>query len=98
MRAKAYRVIATQRAKPMRGYHTAILLANVRRGLAASASEQPAKQRKVKHETYQNWAEQYDRECQAVTWLARRSGGSVTLPSGNTIDSSSLQDIVTDIC
>ena len=47
----------------------AILLANVRRGLAASASEQPAKQRKVKHETYQKWVEQYDRECQAVTWL-----------------------------
>ena len=54
---------------PMRGYHMAILLANVRHGLAASASEQPAKQRKVKHETYQKWVEQYNRECQAVLWL-----------------------------
>ena len=36
---------------------------------SASASEQPAKRRKVKHETYQKWVKQYDRECQTVTWL-----------------------------
>ena len=39
------------------------------RSLSASASEEPAKRRKVKHETYQKWVRQYDRECQTVTWL-----------------------------
>jgi hypothetical protein len=45
----------------------------MKRSLAASASasggDQPAKRRKVKHETYQKWVRQYDRECQTVTWL-----------------------------
>ena len=41
----------------------------MKRSLAASASEQPVKRRKVKHETYQKWVGQYDRECRAVTWL-----------------------------
>ena len=36
---------------------------------SAIASEQPAKLRKVKHETYQKWVKEYDRECQTVTWL-----------------------------
>ena len=39
------------------------------RSLSASASEEPAKRRKVKHETYRKWVRQYDRECQTVTWL-----------------------------
>ena len=41
----------------------------MKRSLAAFASEQPAKQRKVKHNTYQKWERQYDCEFQTVTWL-----------------------------
>ena len=41
----------------------------IKRSLAASASEQPAKQRKVKHETYLKWVGQYDRKCQTVAWV-----------------------------
>ena len=41
----------------------------MKRSLAASASEQPAKQRKVKHEMYQKWVRQYNHECQTVTCL-----------------------------
>ena len=36
---------------------------------ATSTSEQPAKQRKVKHETYQKWVRKHNRECQTVMWL-----------------------------
>ena len=39
-----------------------------------SASEQSAKRRKVKHETYQKWVKHYDRECQTVTWLDCETG------------------------
>ena len=34
-----------------------------------SASEQPAKRRKVKLETYKKWVKQYDSEFQTVSWL-----------------------------
>ena len=36
---------------------------------ATSAGTSGAKRRKVKHDTYQKWLKQYDRECQTVTWL-----------------------------
>ena len=36
---------------------------------SGSGSELPAKRRKVKHETYQKWVKEYDRDCQTVTWL-----------------------------
>ena len=35
----------------------------------ASSSEAGAKRKKVKHDTYQKWLREYDRECQTVTWL-----------------------------
>ena len=41
---------------------------------SASRSELPAKRRKVKHETYQKWVRQYDRDCQTVTWLDCETG------------------------
>jgi len=37
--------------------------------LAASASEQPVKESEARKKTYHKWVEQYDRECQVVTWL-----------------------------
>lgn len=46
----------------------------MKRILAASASEQPVKWRKVKHKTYKKWVRQYDRECQTVTWLDCKTG------------------------
>ena len=39
-----------------------------------SSSELPAKRRKVKHETYQKWVRQYNRDCQTVTWLDCETG------------------------
>ena len=42
----------------------------MKRGAAsASGNEERGKRRKVKHETYQKWARQYDRDCQTVKWL-----------------------------
>ena len=36
---------------------------------STSGTEAPAKQRKVKHETFKKWTNQYDQECQMITWL-----------------------------
>jgi len=38
----------------------------MKRSLSASTSEQPAKHRKVKHNTYQKWVRQYDCECNDI--------------------------------
>ena len=46
----------------------------MKRSLTESASEQPAKRRKVKHEMYQKWVRQYDREYQTVMWLHCETG------------------------
>ena len=35
----------------------------------ASGREPPAQRRKVKHETYQKWVSQYDRNRQTMVWL-----------------------------
>ena len=46
----------------------------MKRGLQASSSE-PAKRKKVKHESYKKWVREYDRECQTVMWLECENGG-----------------------
>ena len=57
-------ITATVRTIMMRGATSA----------GGSGSELPAKRRKVKHETYQKWVRQYDRDFQTVMWLDCETG------------------------
>ena len=44
-------------------------LAYMKRSCPSSSAEEPAKQRKMKHEMYKKWMIHYDCEYQTLTWL-----------------------------
>ena len=44
-------------------------LIDMKRTCSSSSDEEPAKQRKVKHEMYKKWMTQYNPKYQTLTWL-----------------------------